>query len=98
MAGVWLVGMAVGFPRAGLLSSSAPQLTVDLNTVGCFVASLAGVWLVGMAVRRSGRASYVVVILTCIIGLGALLTGVFGGRKAIEALEAHQGIGFHAFC
>ena len=62
------------------------------------MASLAGVWLVGMAVRRSGRASYVVVILTCIIGLGALLTGVFGGRKAIEALEAHEGIGFHAFC
>lgn len=65
---------------------------------GCFVASLAGVWLVGMAVRRSGRASYVVIILAGIIGLGAVLTGVFGGRKAIEALEARQGIGFHAFC
>jgi len=65
---------------------------------GCFVASLAGVWLVGMAVRRSGRASYVVIILACIIGLGAVLTGTFGGKKAIEALSSGRGIGFNAFC
>ena len=49
------------------------------------------------AVRRSGRASILVMILAGIIGLGAVLTGGFGGRKAIEALQRGE-IGFHSFC
>ena len=60
------------------LAHSLERRLLHPNTAGCFVASLGGVWLVGRAVRRSGRASYVVIILTAIIGLGALLTGVFG--------------------
>ena len=53
--------------------------------------------MVNHAVRRSGKASFLVMILAGIIGLGAVLTGVFSGRKAIEALEAGE-IGFHSFC
>jgi len=66
--------------------------------IGCFVSSLLGVWVVGRLVRRSGRASYVVIILAAIIALGAVLTGVFGGRKAILALESGRQIGFNSFC
>lgn len=64
---------------------------------GCFVSSIGGVLLVNRAVRRSGKASLLVMILAAIIGVGAVLTGVFGGRKAIEALERGE-IGFHSFC
>ena len=49
------------------------------------------------AVRQSGKASLLVMILAGIIGLGALLTGAFGGRKALLALEAGE-LGFHSFC
>ena len=65
--------------------------------VGCFVSSIGGVLLVNHAVRRSGKASVLVMILAGIIGLGAVLTGVFGGQKAIHALEKGE-IGFHSFC
>lgn len=66
--------------------------------IGCFIASLLGVWIVGRIVRRSGRPSYVVIILAVVIALGAILTGVFGGRKAILALKSGQHLGFHSFC
>ena len=39
---------------------------------GCFGSSIGGVLLVNRAVRRSGRASILVMILAGIIGLGAV--------------------------
>ena len=44
-------------------------------TAGCFGSSLIGVLLVTRAVRRSGKASALVLILAGVIGLGAVLTG-----------------------
>ena len=45
------------------------------SATGCFVSSIIGVLLVTRAVRRTGKASALVLILSGIIGLGAVLTG-----------------------
>ena len=51
--------------------------------LGCFGASLLGVLLVARVVKRSGKASIVVFLLAMVIGIGAILTAIFGGRDAI---------------
>ena len=51
--------------------------------LGCFGASLLGVLLVARVVKRSGKASIVVFLLAMVIGVGAILTAIFGGRDAI---------------
>ena len=39
--------------------------------------------LVARVVKRSGKASIVVFLLAMVIGIGAILTAIFGGRDAI---------------
>ena len=57
-------------------SRAPPQWTMQSRqTAGCFGSSLIGVLLVTRAVRRSGKASALVLILAGVIGLGAVLTG-----------------------
>ena len=53
--------------------------------LGCFGASLLGVLLVARVVKRSGKASIVVFLLAMVIGIGGILTAIFGGRDAILA-------------
>lgn len=64
----------------------------------CAFASLTGVTVVGMIVRRSGRTSLVVLILAVIIGLGGLLTALFGGIDAVQNVIAGEDLGFNRFC
>ncbi|KAK9843827.1 hypothetical protein WJX81_007905 [Elliptochloris bilobata] len=66
--------------------------------LGCFAASLAGVLLVARVVKRSGKASIVVFLLAMVIGIGAILTAIFGGRDAVLSLVARRNIGFGSFC
>ena len=61
----------------------------DPSTAGCFGSSLIGVLLVTRAVRRSGKASALVLILAGVIGLGAVLTGA---QRMIQLLQQQCGI------
>lgn len=53
------------------------------------MASLLGVLMVARAVKRSGKASIVVFLLAMVIGIGAILTAVFGGRNAVLVRASH---------
>jgi hypothetical protein len=62
------------------------------------VGGVLGVFVIGRIVRRSGRASLIVMILAGIIGLGAAFTAAFAGRAAVAALISGEDIGFSPFC
>lgn len=76
-------------------SSAAAAFALEgrLNTgyaavfgAACALAAFVGVGLVGEAVRRSGRASLVVMLLAGIVGAGCTLTVVFSGSDAVAEL------------
>ncbi len=76
-------------------SSAAASFALEgrLNTsyavafgAACALAAFAGVGLVGEAVRRSGRASLVVMLLTGIVGAGCVLTVLYSGTDAVAEL------------
>ena len=63
-----------------------------------FVASLVGVNVVGRIIRRTGRTSIIIFVLTAMITLGAVLTGSQGLLRALEDYRAGRSMGFHSFC
>ena len=92
-----------------LFSSSAAAivygLSGDLNLqvslifgFSCAVASLVGVFLISRAIDKSGKASIIVFLLSSIIAIGALMTGILGLRKAILDLIHRDHIGFSPLC
>eukprot|EP00245_Coleochaete_scutata_P011400 TRINITY_DN4218_c0_g2_i1.p1 TRINITY_DN4218_c0_g2~~TRINITY_DN4218_c0_g2_i1.p1 ORF type:complete len:136 (+),score=17.68 TRINITY_DN4218_c0_g2_i1:3-410(+) len=64
----------------------------------CFVASLIGVSVIGRIVHRTGRASIIIFILTGLIAIGTVLSGVFGGIRSYEKIRHGEDIGFKPFC
>ena len=66
-------------------------------SAACALAAFVGVGAVSAAVRRSGRASIVVWLLTAIVGSGAALTAWFSGADALAELLAGAG-GGTGFC
>lgn len=64
----------------------------------CFVAALIGVTLIGRIVRKSGRASLLIFILTGLIAVGTVLSAAFGGRTAYIDIRDGKNIGFGSFC
>ena len=64
----------------------------------CFVAALIGVTLIGRIVRKSGRASLLIFILTGLIAVGTVLSAAFGGRRAYVDIRDGKNIGFGSFC
>lgn len=52
----------------------------------CLAAAFVGTFIVGRWVRRSGRASALVLLLACIMGAGAAVTAAVGGAAAVAAL------------
>ena len=92
-----------------LFSSSAAAivygLSGDLNLqislifgCSCALASLVGVFLISRAIDKSGKASIIVFLLSGIIALGALMTGVLGLKEAILDLMHGNHIGFSPLC
>ncbi len=49
-------------------------------------------------VCASLQASIIVFLLALVIGTGATLTAVFGGRFAVQDLIHHRNIGFSSLC
>ena len=81
-------------PAQGLLNTSYAMVFAP----AAFVASLVGVNVVGRIIRRTGRTSIIIFILTAMITLGALLTGVQGLVRAVKDYRAGRSMGFHSFC
>lgn len=92
-----------------LFSSSAAAIVYglagDLNLqislifgLSCAVASLVGVFLISRLIDRSGKASIIVFLLSGIIAIGALMTGILGLKQAILDLMHGDHIGFSGLC
>ncbi len=64
----------------------------------CFVAAFIGVTMIGRVVRRSGRASLLIFILTGLIAVGTVLAAGFGGHRAYLDIRSGKNIGFDSFC
>ncbi len=64
----------------------------------CFVAAFIGVTMIGRLVRRSGRASLLIFILTGLIAVGTVLAAGFGGHRAYLDIKSGKNIGFGSFC
>ncbi|GJP34419.1 hypothetical protein CLOM_g18865 [Closterium sp. NIES-68] len=63
-----------------------------------FVASLLGVTLVGGIVKRTGRASIIIFILTGIIAVGAALTVALGTPRIVDDVIHGRNLWFHQLC
>lgn len=77
------------------------RVKVDYAAAYCLAggaASLIGLTLVGRAVKASGRPSIVVLLLAGIMGVGGLVSGVFGYLDAWEQLAGGGGAGFKSIC
>ena len=85
---------AVSFAVAGRLNL---QYAAVLAPTAC-LSAVVGVAVVGRAIKRSGRASLVVLLLAGIIATGALCTLSFAGRAALADLLARRHLGFSTFC
>lgn len=64
----------------------------------CFAASLVGVTVIGRLVKKTGRSSILIMILTLLIATGTILSAGFGGRQAFDDIKHHHNIGFQSFC
>ena len=63
-----------------------------------FISSIVGVTVVGAMVRRSGRASIIVLLMACVIAAGTVSTLVFGGLRSFHEIQAGADLGFKPFC
>ena len=86
--------IALSLAFQGLLNVSYAEVFAPL----CFVFSLIGVTVVGRIVRKSGRTSIIVLILTGLIIAGTLLTAVFGGIRSVDSIRKGHAVGFRSFC
>ena len=86
---------------AVLAFAAAGRLNLQYAAVfgsACFVSAALGTFLIGRAVRRSGRASLLVLILAGIIAAGAVVTAAFSGVRAVEDLASATHLGGGSFC
>ena len=63
-----------------------------------FMMLAAGVTVVGRIVKKSGRASIIIFILTGLIAAGCLLNAGVGGVRSYQNIKDGTDIGFHRFC
>ncbi|KAL3157342.1 hypothetical protein ABBQ32_011825 [Trebouxia sp. C0010 RCD-2024] len=64
----------------------------------CFISSLVGVTVIGRLVRKTGRSSILIMILTALIAAGTFLSAIFGGSQAYDDIKHHHNVGFQPFC
>ena len=86
---------------AVLAFAAAGRLNVQYAAVfgcACLASAALGTFLIGRAVRRSGRASLLVLILAGIIAAGAVVTAAFSGVRAVADLAAGAHLGGGSFC
>jgi len=109
MKAIWVQVVAPTAVVMILFSSSTIALSYffsgELNTQYawvfspiCFVAAFIGVTMIGRVVRRSGRASLLIFILTGLIAVGTVLAAGFGGHRAYLDIKSGKNIGFGSFC
>lgn len=86
--------ISLSFLMKGMLNVSYVMVYAP---IAC-IASLIGVTFIGWAVRKSGRASIIVLMMSAIIAAGTIATLVFGGLKSYHEIQAGEGFGFKPFC
>lgn len=64
----------------------------------CFAASLVGVTVIGRLVKKTGRSSILIMILTVLIATGTILSAGFGGSQAFDDIKHHHNVGFQPLC
>ena len=63
-----------------------------------FLASLIGLFVISGIIRRSGHASYLVLLLSGLIFVSWMAAIAFNGRYAVENLVHGDNIGFGSYC
>ena len=92
-----------------LFSSSAATLSFavagDINAeygliyaVCNFMASFAGVFVVGRIVRKTGKSAVIVILLGCVMAVGASASAVFGGRDSLQDIRTGTNLTFTSIC
>ena len=87
-------GSLVSFAAAGRLNWQYSAVLAG----ACLPAAALGTLLIARAVRRSGRASALVLLLAATIGLGCAVTLAFQARWAIQDLANGAGAGVGPLC
>lgn len=62
------------------------------------LGSVCGLTVVGAVVRRTGRTSFIVLLLAGLMGLGGLLAATFGAVGVVDDVRHHAGLGFKSIC
>lgn len=86
--------ISLSFFFNGMLNVSYVEVYAPI----AFVSSLIGVTVVGVLVRRSGRASIIILLMASIIAAGTVSTVVFGGLRSYHEIQGGRDIGFKPFC
>jgi uncharacterized membrane protein YfcA len=91
------------FSSGSILLSFAFQHLVNASYAAvfvpfCFIASFFGAQLVGYVVDKTQRTSIVIAILSGLLLLGALATGIFGGLRSATGIRHGSPIGFTPLC
>ena len=63
-----------------------------------FMASFAGVFLIGRSVRRTGKSAVIVILLACIMAVGATASAIFGGLESLQDLRTGENLTFRSIC
>ena len=86
--------ISLSFLFNGMLNTSYAAVYAPI----AFVSSLIGVTVVGVLVRRSGRASIIILLMASIIAAGTVSTVVFGGLRSYHEIQEGRDVGFKPFC
>lgn len=94
-----------------MVAFSSAAATVQFGTQGNFnlqygfingsigaVASYFGAAVINRHIQRTGRPSIVIFMLTAIVALGGLLTGVFGIKQSVSDFQTGGNVGFNDVC
>lgn len=63
-----------------------------------FVSSLLGVTLVSWAIRRTGRQSVLLLLMSGVLAIGMFSVVIFGGGRTVSDIRGGRRIGFNPFC
>eukprot|EP00897_Mesotaenium_endlicherianum_P009704 jgi/Mesen1/8762/ME000524S08056 len=86
--------ISLSFAFQGLLNTSYAALFAPV----AFVGSSIGVTVIGRLVKRTGRASIIIIILTALIAVGTVLTVIQGASESYRDIKTGADLGFHNIC
>ncbi len=63
-----------------------------------FLSSALGVTIVSWAIRRTGRQSVLLLLMSGVLAIGMMSVVIFGGGRTVSDIRGGRRIGFNPFC